>query len=308
MFKRLQDANLKLKPSKCIFFQKSVSFLGHIVSETGIGTDPNKVETVRTWPTPSNSKQVRSFLGLASYYRRFIKGFANIARPLHKACEKNQKFKWTLECQTSFDLLKQALTSASVLAYPTTKTGFILDTDASDKAVGAVLSQIQDNQEKVIAYMSKAISKQEQSNCITRKELLAVVVALRTFHSYLYGQEVLLRTDNAAVSWLRSLRCPTGQVARWLQELNTYNLNVEHRAGRSHNNADALSRRPCKSCSRQQQRNVAENLEESLGQTDDGDSDIETMVRQRAVTRQQAKKEEHRELTDNQMLLNLGGK
>jgi len=122
----------------------------------------------------------------------------------------------------------------------------IVDSDGSDKAVGGVLSQIQEGKEKVIAYMSKALNQHEQMYCVTRKELLAVVCALRNFHSYLYGQEVLLRTDNAAVSWIKNLKMPNEQVARWLQEIGNYNLIVTHRPGRQHNNADALSRRPCK--------------------------------------------------------------
>ncbi|CAG2230871.1 unnamed protein product [Mytilus edulis] len=187
--------------------------------------------------------------------QRFVKGFAAIARPMHKICEKNSRFAWNDECQKAFQQLKSALTSTPVLAYPLPNLPFILDTDASDKAVGAVLSQIQDGLERVIAYMSKSMNIHEQAYCVTRKELLAVIIALKTFHHYLYGQEVLLRTDNAAVSWMKNLKKPTGQTARWLEELGTYNLTVTHRAGRKHSNADALSRRPCKSCERQESGN-----------------------------------------------------
>jgi hypothetical protein len=127
-----------------------------------------------------------------------------------------------------------------------------LDTDASDKAVGAVLSQQIDDNEHVIAYMSKALNKHETSYCTTRKELFAVITALKNVHSYIYGQNVLLRTDYAAVSWMRNLQNPTGQVARWLQELGTYYLQIEHRAERKHSSADALSRNSCASCKRQQ--------------------------------------------------------
>ncbi|CAC5415768.1 unnamed protein product [Mytilus coruscus] len=140
---------------------------------------------------------------------------------------------------------------------------FILDTDASDKAVGAVLSQIQDGLERVIAYMSKSMNIHVQAYCVTRKELLAVIIALKTFHHYLYGLEVLLRTDNAAVSWMKNLKKPIGQLARWLEELGTCNLTVTPRAGRKHSNADAMSRRPCKSCERQ----------ESGNQTSDDETD-----------------------------------
>ena len=265
------------------------------MSENGVETDPEKVKTVRDWPIPRNNKEVRSFLGLASYYRKFVKGFSDIARPLHKLCEKKTPFKWTDDCQNSFETLKQALISAPILAYPKLGSKFILDTDASNSAVGAVLSQIQDNKERVIAYMSKSMNVHERAYCITRKELLAVVTALKHFHSYLYGQSVLLRTDNAAVSWMRTLKLPTGQVARWLQELNTYNLEVIHRGGRSHSNADALSRMPCKACKHQQK------LQEEFDSINNPDEvSKETIM---IVTRSQANSQTS-EMTNNQILLN----
>ena len=256
VFDRLLQANLKLKPSKCLFFQKQTTFLGHVVSETGIATDPAKIEAVKDWPVPRTPKQMKSFLGLCSYYRRFVEGFASIARPLHKICEKSAQFIWSDECQKAFDTLKTALTSSPVLAYPDPGKEYILDTDASQKSVGAVLSQVSNGHERVIAYMSKSMNIHEQSYCTTRKELLAVVCGLRKFHSYLYGQSIRLRTDNAAVSWLRSLKQPTGQVARWIQEVETYTLTVEHRAGLKHVNADALSRLPCRVCERQEKLNT----------------------------------------------------
>ncbi|CAG2230291.1 unnamed protein product [Mytilus edulis] len=144
--------------------------------------------------------------------------------PLHKACDKGTKFIWTENCQLAFNSLKEALTTPPILVYPVTDKTFILDTDASNYAVGAVLSQEHDGREHVIAYMSKALNKHEISYCTTRKELLAVIIALKNFHPYVYGRPVLLRTDNAAVSWLQSLKDPTGQVARWLQTLGTYNF------------------------------------------------------------------------------------
>ena len=171
---------------------------------------------------------MRSFLGLASYYRRYCPGFAEIAKPLHRLCQKGAAFKWTPECQVAFDGLKKLLTNSRVLGYPLSGQRFILDTDASQYSVGAVLSQVQSGNERVIAYMSKSSNEHEQKYCTTRRELLAVIMALKTFHHYVYGQEILLRTDNIAVSWLRSLKAPTGQVARWLQQLETYNITAEH--------------------------------------------------------------------------------
>jgi len=297
VFQRLRAAHLKLKPSKCVFFQKSAKCLGHIVTEDGVKTDPEKVEVVKDWPTPGNVKHTRSFLGLASYYRRYVKGFSDIARPLHKLCEKNRKFVWTKECQDAFDKLKEALTTTPVLAYPVIGSAFIVDTDASNEGVGAVLSQIQDGGERVIAYMSKSMNKHERSYCITRKELLAVITALKHFHIYLYGQEILVRTDNSAVSWIKTLKVPTGQVARWLQELNTYNITVVHRAGRSHSNADALSRRPCKSCKHQQELQLT-------FETENEDQEVAALLEEvRAVTRGQAVNKQSSELTNNQVLL-----
>ena len=136
---RLLSAGLKLKPSKCEFFQTSVKFLGHIVSENGVSTDPEKTRAVQDWDRPRTQKQMRGVLGLCSYYRKYVKNFAQIARPLHKLCEKASKFIWTEECEIAFKRLKEALTSPPILAYPVPGCKFILDTDASDCAVGGSL-------------------------------------------------------------------------------------------------------------------------------------------------------------------------
>lgn len=288
VFQRLEQANLKLKPSKCVFFKKSVRFLGHLVSEEGVETDPDKINTVSNWTIPRNKKQLRSFLGLCSYYRRFVSGFAAIARPLHKLCEKAEKFQWSDEANNAFELLKTALTSTPILAYPQLGKTFILDTDASDFATGAVLSQEQEGEERVIAYMSKSLNAHERSYCVTRKELLAVIVALKKFHTYLYGQKVLLRTDNSAVSWMKNLKLPTGQMARWIQELGLYDITVVHRKGRKHSNADALSRAPCKVCRRYADDPVTIKEVEELDACDDSRANIpDVQIAVRVVTRSQ---------------------
>ncbi|GFW60461.1 retrovirus-related Pol polyprotein from transposon 297 [Trichonephila clavipes] len=149
---KLSDANLKLNPSKCKFFQKEVNYLGHIISAEGVRTDPEKVSAVKNWKRPENLRELRSFLGLCTYYRKFVKGFSNIARPLHKLTESKQKFQWTKECEDSFLQLKEALTSSPILIYPQPDKPFILDTDASNESVGAVLSQEIDGHERVVAY------------------------------------------------------------------------------------------------------------------------------------------------------------
>ncbi|GFX64608.1 hypothetical protein TNCV_1671441 [Trichonephila clavipes] len=242
---KLSDANLKLNPSKCKFFQKEVNYLGHIISAEGVRTDPEKSVRRKELKRPENLRELRSFLGLCTYYRKFVKGFSNIARPLHKLTESKQKFQWTKECEDSFLQLKEALTSSPILIYPQPDKPFILDTDASNESVGAVLSQEIDGQERVVAYWSKCLSKPERNYCVTRKELLAIVKAIEHFHHYLYGQKFLLRTDHASLTWLMNFRNTEGQVARWIQRLNEYYFDIRHRKGSSHGNADALSRRPC---------------------------------------------------------------
>ena len=142
VFTRLRAAGLKLSPTKCHLFQRSVTFLGHIVSSDGVSTYPEKVAAVRDWPTPMTPKQVRAFLGLCSYYRRFVRGFADTAKPLYRLTEKGSQFMWSETCESAFKLLKAKLTSTPVLAYPTSNGLFVFDTDASDKGIGAVLTHV----------------------------------------------------------------------------------------------------------------------------------------------------------------------
>ena len=245
---RLRAAGLKLSPRKCQLFQRRVNFLGHIVSSDGVSTDPAKIAAVRDWPSPVSATQVRAFLGLCSYYRRFVRGFADVAKPLYKLTEKGSQFVWTEACESAFKLLKAKLTSAPVLAYPTNEVPFILDTDASNQGIGAVLSQVHQGQEEVVAYYSRSLTKEERNYCVTRKELLAVVAAVRHFHHYLYGRRFLVRSDHGALQWLLNFRNPEGQTARWLEELAMYDFDIQHRQGARHGNADALSRRPCSDC------------------------------------------------------------
>lgn len=245
---RIRDAGLKLSPGKCKFFQREVSFLGNIVSERGIATDPEKIRAVKEWPTPKNVHELRAFLGTASYYRRYCKGFSDIARPLHKLTEKGKPYLWSDECQNSFDELKRMLTSAPVLGYPRQDIPFILDCDASGYGTGSILSQIQDGEERVISYYSKSMSKSERNYCVTRRELLAVVNAVKHYHHFLYGNKFTIRTDHSAVKFFLRFKNPEGQISRWLEILSAYNFEIQHRAGRLHGNSDGLSRIPCGMC------------------------------------------------------------
>ena len=172
---RLQRAGLKLNPAKCKLFQLKTKFLGHVVSGREIEPDPEKVWTVVNWPTPRNLAEARGFVALASYYRRFISFFADIARPIHLLTRKNQPFVWKHEQREAFERLKHCLVTASVLSLPRDVVRYVLDSDASDEALGLVLQQEQDGGLKVIAYASRALQPAKRSYCTTRKELLAVI-------------------------------------------------------------------------------------------------------------------------------------
>ncbi|GFY21014.1 hypothetical protein TNCV_3990581 [Trichonephila clavipes] len=244
MLQKLKGANPKLSPTKCHLFRREVTYLGHISSAKGVRTDSDKISAVKDWNCPTDVHQLRSFLGLCTYYRKFVKNFSTIVRLLHKLTEAKQKFIWTVDCINAFNKLKDALTSSPVLAYLEIGKQFILDKDASHESTGAVLSQEIDGQERVIAYFSKYLCKPERNYCVTRKELLAIVKDVAHFHPYLYGRRFLLRTDHASLTWLLNFKNSEGQIARWIQRLQEYDVEILHRKGSTHGNADALSRRP----------------------------------------------------------------
>ena len=248
VLQRLAGAKLKLKPSKCSLLQSEVKYLGHVVSKHGVKTDPEKVEAVREWKTPACQSELRTFLGFVGYYRRFCPDFASVAKPLHRLTAKGVPFSWTETEQAAFEQLRQFLLEAPVLAYPEPGVEFIVDTDASADGVGSVLSQVQNGEERVIAYFSKTLSPAERNYCVTRRELLAVVMAVKHFRPYLYGRPFRLRTDHASLKWLYKLKEPQHQVARWIEILSEFTFKLEHRAGRLHENADGLSRKLCTEC------------------------------------------------------------
>ena len=210
-----------------------------------------RVKAVQEWPIPTCVTEVRAFLGLVSYYRRFIKNFSQIAKPLHRLTENNRKFHWTEECPAAFTTLKGCLVESPILAYLDPALPFILDTDASDFAIGAVPSQVQNGVERPIAYGSRTLDKGQRQYCVTRKELLAIVYFVKHFRHYLYGSQFLLRTDHGALRLIFQFKDPQVQVARWLEVLGTYTFEIQHRPGVLHGNADGVSRIPCKQCGMQ---------------------------------------------------------
>ena len=250
VFDRLHAANLKLHPDKCLL-RRRVAFIGHVVSENGIEMQSDKIDAVKEWPIPRNIHEVRSFLGLCSYYRRFVAGFADLATPLHALTRKGARFEWGPACQQAFEILKERLTTAPILGTPRDQGTFILDTDASNTGLGAVLSQVQNDVEVVLAYGSRLLSRAEQNYCVTKRELLAVVFGLKLYKQYLLGRHFVLRTDHSALGWLRRTPEPLAQQARWLSFIESFSpFTIVHRPGVRHGNADALSRRtvPCRQC------------------------------------------------------------
>lgn len=244
VFQRLRDANIKLKAKKCKFAARSVEYLGHVISHEGVRPNPEKINAVRDFPVPKNTKSLKSFLGLSNYYRRFVRDFAKIASPLNALTRKSVRFQWTQECQQAFDTLKKALISAPILAYPNFTLPFQLHVDASDTAIGYVLAQVQDDKEVVIAYGGRDLNPAERNYSATEREALSVVFAIKRNHPYLHNKRFLVITDHAALAWLMKLKDPTGRLARWSLLLQMYDFEIRHRPGIKNGNADALSRRP----------------------------------------------------------------
>jgi hypothetical protein len=245
VFERLVQASLKLKASKCQLFQPEVHFLGHILSRTGISADPEKVRVVANWPRPRNFHEARSFLGLSGYYRKFIAGYADIAKPLHMLTIKGQPFVWMDSQEDALRKLKDKLMAATILSSPRDEGDYVLDTDATQTGLGAVLQQLQDGDLKVIAYASRCLSRSEQNYNTTRRELLAIIYGLKQFRQFLLGRHFLLRVNHSALTFLRKTPELIGQAPRWLEYIEEYDFDIIHWFGTSHENWDALSRIPC---------------------------------------------------------------
>ena len=195
--KRFQKYGLKLKPKKCIFFQKEVEFLGRIVSGDKLSMTKAYSQTVKAWPVPTCFKDVERFMGLANYHRSFVKHFSKLAEPLYSVVGKH-KFRWKKEQQRAFQALLGTLTNLPVLALPKKHDSFILDTVASNEAFGAEFIQIQDGAEKGIAYGSYALTKEQRWYCSTREEVLAILRFCRQFRYYLLGRPFTIRTDHSS--------------------------------------------------------------------------------------------------------------
>ena len=243
-FQRFRQHNLKLKPKKCSLFHTETTFLGHVVSFEGVAVNPDNITKVKKWPIPQSVKDVEKFLGFVNYHRDHIQDYAGLTSILYKLTGSKATFEWQENHQEAFDTVKEKLVNAPILAYPNATDVFILDTDASGTAIGAVLSQLQDGDEKVISYGSYVLTPEQRKYCVTRRELLAVIRFTRQFRHYLLGRKFYLRTDHNSLTWLLRFKYIEGQLARWLEELSQFDMIVQHRPGNRHRNADGLSRIP----------------------------------------------------------------
>jgi len=258
VLEKVQESGMKLNPKKCKFCQSKVKYLGHIVSANGVETDPEKVDKVANWPVPTNVDETRSFVSFAGYYRRFVKDFASIAKPLtdlfsgirnHKKRRKGCRSKpivpweWGPEQQQSFEALKRALTTPPILGYPDYTLPFELHTDASGSGLGAVLYQEQDGMKRVIAYASRGLKNAERNYPAHKLEFLALKWAVsEKFHEYLYGSECVIYTDNNPLTYVTTSAKLDATGHRWLAALSAYNFSIKYKCGKSNSDADALSR------------------------------------------------------------------
>jgi len=245
VFERVKKAGLKIKVGKCHLVRREMPFLGHVLKGDKVYPDPAKIEVVEKVRAPKNRKELQRFLGLSGYYRRFVEGYASIAEPLTRLLKKDLKYEWAEEQQRAFEELKKRLTSQPVLSMPDWSKPFILQPDASGVALGAVLSQKDDEgREHVVRYASRVLSPAEKNYSATERELLAIVWGAREFRPYLFGNEAIIETDHKALTWLAGMKNSSSRLTRWALLLQEYSFTVKHKAGKKHTNADALSREP----------------------------------------------------------------
>lgn len=242
VFARLEQNNLKIQPSKCEFLKHECMYLGHVITKNGIKPDPNKIKSVIEYPVPKTQKHIKSFLGLSGYYRKFIKSYSSIATPLTKLLKKNTPFNWDENCQEAFEKLKSALCSEPVLVYPDFTKPFNLTTDASTKALGAILSQEQDGKDLPVAYTSRTLNKSESNYSATELECLAIVFGVKQFRPYLYGNKFIILSDHRPLTWLFNLKDPLSKLARWRIQLESYEYEIKYKPGVQNGNVDALTR------------------------------------------------------------------
>ena len=257
VFDRIKIANLKLSPKKCELFKRKVKFVGYIVSEEGIEIDPSKTDKVTNWPKLQTPEDVRRFLGFVGYYRRYIKNFSLVSRPLtdlmpthnkkHQKSKSKTKKTWTWENKQNqaFETLKDRLVTSPILGYTNYSLPYELHTDVPGDALGAVLYQEQEGMKRVISYASRGLNKAEKNYPPHKREFLALKWSIcDKFKDYLYGQRFTVLTDNNPVTYVLTTAKLDATGHRWLVALSTFNFDIKYRPGKNNADADALSRLP----------------------------------------------------------------
>lgn len=249
VLEKLTFAKLTINFDKSQFFKNELKYLGYIVDSNGLRSDPTKIKAILEFPTPTNRKEVRKFIGTCSWFRRFIPNFSTIATPLNKLTSSGKnapRFFWDKDATLAFNKLKEALVTTPILACPDYDLPFSVHCDASNFGIGGMLTQIKDDKEVVIAYMSKSLNKNERNYSTTERETLAVISALEHWRCYIdNGKQFTVYTDHAALKWFLKLSNPSGRLARWALRLSSFNFILKHKRGRDNLVPDLLSRTSC---------------------------------------------------------------
>ncbi len=244
VFHRLREGNLKCKPKKCFFVRPRIPYLGFIISKNGLEPDEEKIRAVKEMPSPKDITGVKQALGFLQFYRRFIEFFAHTAAPLYKLQRKGEHFQWTEECEAAFRTLLEKLIQKPILSFPDFEKEFLLATDASGVGIGAVLSQVgdEDGLEHPIAFASRALQKHERNYSTIEKECLAIVWGIKEFRHYLYGRSFVVITDHSPLSYMYQSTTDSARLQKWRLQLQQYVFEVRYRRGTANGNADGLSR------------------------------------------------------------------
>lgn len=243
VFKRFRNANLKIQLDKTEFLRKEVAYLGHIITPEGVKPNPDKIEAIMRYPIPKTTKEIKQFLGLLGYYRKFIPNFADLTKPFTNCLKRTGVINiYDPNYKQCFDTCRKILTNAPILQYPDFSKEFNLTTDASSVALGAVLSQNHGGKDLPVAYASRTLNDSEQNLSTIERELLAIVWATQYFRPYLYGKRFRIFSDHKPLQWIFSLKEPSGKLLRWRLKLEQYDYTINYKNGALNTNADALSR------------------------------------------------------------------
>lgn len=264
VFERLRESNLKIQLDKSEFLCKECAFLGHIVSTEGIKPNPEKIKAIRKFPIPKTQREIKSFLGLLGYYRKFIQNFSNITKPFTECLKKGRRIRFDERYVKAFETCKDLLTNDPILQYPDFSKPFNLTTDASDFALGAILSQGTIGADKPICYASRTLTDTELNYSTIEKELLAIVWATKYFRPYLFGRKFKIITDHRPLTWIMSLKEPNSKLVRWRLKLEEFDYEIAYKKGKLNTNADALSRIKIDNCEISKTSEIGINLLENV--------------------------------------------